>query len=794
MATKRQRLVVDKLNEIGLVDEVDALDLAPNAMTGIRNLKPRKGRLHNASKVGPSISASSIFGGTDYRHIKLWKPYRTQNPMAICGNGFWEYCTADGYRSAIPYWLGVFGASAATGVITGKKLGSAYTAGDVFASNPGEMMNTDDKVFISEFGTAWIDEHTTAADGNLPAAWTQTSGTIAVSSNKFVGGASGGWAVHGTDSSANPNNVFASIRYAAVDKTKDTCGVGLFLRDSVTKMGYAIDINYCHIETDYGGPDEYMYRVYGGYLNETALFNYGLLLTNINTENDYWEDYDDLWIWYRKPFFTFGYGKRAVYSLIAEMDFTNLEMGISLSSGATIGPKQGTTDNPIVAYEMTDAGPYAVSAVSYASNSITATGLTTVKKGIVWGAKKCAVADMVIRPAQDAVLRTSSDLPMMLWKGGMLPEYNPLQGVDIGGDTWPAYAGWGCVDMVVYNGRIFIGGPRIFCNLYNVTGGYYDWVQVGSYPEQLRWCYPYDYDDWTDTNLAGFVNLVDTPGPVQAVRLLSDTLMVYKTDAIVQLNPTGISTDPFQIRYYDHHDGVDGPHDVVEAGPYNFYSRNGGIYVVNTNEASIVPTASGLTDYYDAYGHLSDSTVMFGGYDATNGYFTARGYNYKLGSMYEVRWTSLVGFSDEHNYYMALKNDGAVYGTSAQTKDTATTFNPYSTTAYFETPQLTMGDAGRNKTIFAVDVFTRCTYTGGYTPSIKLTPIVNGTTGSTYTVTSETIGNDVYRARFTFKANGLYFKFKIESNDAPGYIGTVDFIRYEIDWQFEEPDQRTTST
>ena len=69
MATKRQRLVVDKLNEIGLVDEVDALDLAPNAMTGIRNLKPRKGRLHNASKVGPSISATSIFGGTDYRQI-----------------------------------------------------------------------------------------------------------------------------------------------------------------------------------------------------------------------------------------------------------------------------------------------------------------------------------------------------------------------------------------------------------------------------------------------------------------------------------------------------------------------------------------------------------------------------------------------------------------------------------------------------------------------------------------------------------------------------------------------------
>ena len=64
-----QRLVIGNLAEVGLVDEIDSFNLKENALTSVRNLKPRKGNLGCASRLGSTISASPVFSSSAYSWV-----------------------------------------------------------------------------------------------------------------------------------------------------------------------------------------------------------------------------------------------------------------------------------------------------------------------------------------------------------------------------------------------------------------------------------------------------------------------------------------------------------------------------------------------------------------------------------------------------------------------------------------------------------------------------------------------------------------------------------------------------
>jgi hypothetical protein len=356
------------------------------------------------------------------------------------------------------------------------------------------------------------------------------------------------------------------------------------------------------------------------------------------------------------------------------------------------------------------------------------------------------------------------------------------------------YVYWTGTDTAAFNGHLCLTGAKILVYLLNPNLGYYEYFPVQAYPTRMMYSVANDPDDWSTSEGAGYIELIDTPGEAVAVWPLRDTLMVYKADATVQLTPTGISTNPFYVRYFDMSTGADSAKSVVDAGKYHFFGRNESLYTVSTGDLAIIPTASTLYNYRNAHRWNHDNTVIFGQYNSTDDAFVGRAYNYKMGSMYELFLADIVALDSANNYACALTHAGAVYGYSGQDIENATSFNPYSTTEYFETPQLTMGTVQYNKTIYGVDVIVRSRYTGTYSPIVKLICSVNGVDNAELTVTAETIGNGIYRARFTFKANGVYFKFKITSNDAANRIGYVDYVRVEVDYSSDEPDQRTTAT
>lgn len=794
---KQQRLVISDLHQIGLVDEVDSINLKENALTTCRNLKPRKGRLASASKIGALVSNTPIFSGANYRTARIWKTYGSSSKqLALLGSEYFEYCDEDGNRSAIPHWMGIFGKTETNGVIAGNKVGSAYSIGDAFSSNIGSKLTTSDRVFLSELtaGDSIVDAHFTKADGALPAGWTVEYGSMAVASNAATSSTLS-WATNSALSASAQDNWLATIRYCTFLET-NSGACAIYVRDSATKRGYIIDVSYELTETDYGGPDEYVMRFYAGYINDaTNIFANSLLIQNDVVETSAtadWTNYKDMWMWYRKPFITWGYGKQVMGTMPVEFTFGTLECGI-VTSYAAIGPKQGSTHNPVMFWKLTDRGPYTPSAMSYTSNNATLTGVTTSMYGLAWGAKACDEDTHHIRTTNEYAMRLASDLPLLIWKGGMLPEYCPNIGQPTA-EGFGTYVYWTGNDVAAFNGHLCLVGAKILVYLLNPNLGYYEFFPVLSYPTRMMYAVANDPDDWSTSEGAGYIEFIDTPGEAVAIWPLRDTLMVYKADATIQLSPTGLSTDPFRVAYFDMSIGADGAKTVVDAGKFHFFGRNEALYTVSTGDLSIVPTASTLYNYRNAHRWNHDNTVIFGQYNSTDDAFVGRGYNYKTGSMYELFLSDIVALDSANNYACALTHAGAVYGYSGQDIENATSFNPYSTSEYFETPQLTMGTIQYNKTVYCVDVYVRSTYTGTYSPIVKLIYTVNGTAAGELTVTSESVGNGIYRARFTFKANGIYFKFRVTSGDAANRIGFIEYVRVEVDYTSDEPDQRMTAT
>jgi hypothetical protein len=793
-----QRLVISDLHEIGLVDEIDAINLKENALTSCRNLKPRKGRLACATKLGALVSSTPVFSGANYRTARIWKTYGANaKQLMLLGSEYYEYCDEDGNRSGIPHWMGLFGKTETDGTIAGNKMGALYADGDVFASNVGSKLTPADRIFLSELATgdSIVDAHFTKANGALPAGWTVEYGSMAVASNAAAS-TTLSWAVNDALSDSDPDNWLATIRYVTMTETSANAAAAIFVRDSATKRGYMVDVSYEYAEGDYGGPDEYLMRFYAGYINDaTNIFANSLLIQNdvINTATDTdWEDYRDMWMWYRKPFISWGYGKRVMGTIPIEFDVDTLECGI-VTQYAQIGPKQGSTHNPVMFWELTDHGPYTPSAVSYASNNATLTGVTTSMYGIAWGVKACDKDTHNIRATNEYAMRLAADIPLMIWKGGMLPEYCPNIAQPTA-EGFGDYVYWTGTDATAFIGHLCLTAPKILVYLLNPDEDYYEYFPVLSYPTRMMYTVANAPDDWSGDG-AGYIEFIDTPGEVKAIWNLRDTSMIYKADATIQLTPTGLADNPFRVAYFDMSIGADTTKCVVDAGKYHFFGRNESLYIVSTGDLSIVPTSSTLYNYRNAYRWDHDNTVIFGQYDPSSGIFNGRAYNYKSGTMYELYLSSISALDSANNYACALTAAGSVYGYSGQDIENATDFNPYSTAEYFETPQVTMGTIQYEKTIFTIDVIVRSEYTAGaYSPSVKLIVTHDGTSDAEETVTAETIGNGIYRARFTHKANGIYFKFKVTANDAATRLGYISYARIEVDYKVEGADKRTTAT
>ena len=136
----------------------------------------------------------------------------------------------------------------------------------------------------------------------------------------------------------------------------------------------------------------------------------------------------------------------------------------------------------------------------------------------------------------------------MVWDGG--PEGN--------GDTWESLGNKAYVMRA--------GGPS---GEYCFAGDIYETAEDRQFPSRIRWSHPVASgnvpEDWVvrDTNLAGYVDIDDTPGGVREMVPLRDYMVIYKRDSIWISDYIG-PPQVFRFRCVARHHGVMTTDTVVE--------------------------------------------------------------------------------------------------------------------------------------------------------------------------------------------------------------------------------------
>lgn len=804
--SNRQFLPISNLTQTGLVTEVDPANLKENGFVRLKNLMPRDGRLVDATFFGPSIDASPVFSsqGT-FNHCRVWRMLNGKL-MYVRGGTFLEMVDEDGNKSAVPYWLGMFGTTNSTTTAIGHILGSdsardGWTA-DQFIQNPGQSgLEPNDELFISEIeaGNIHVADDLSPdgdPDGNIwgylnAADWTTTITSGIMTPDSTFGG------VVSDYTTTTLNNLFITIRNAtlgAYDSANDNA-IGIGFRDSTTKRGYAVRVEMKATDNTSEGwsAEDVLLHTFAGYMGASTIYTQCVQLDwrTFNDTDDIeedWEDYRDLWMWIRNGWVTVGIGSRPLYTTPIETNIiasgATVEFFFECEGNAQIGPKPGgAAYNPMMVCHLTDRGPYTISGINEDSGGTITTSdtMTNGIVGVVWAAKKRT--SIRIKGTTLFLVICNGSMPMTIWDGGMMPEYHPIRGQP---SPWPDYVAWGGVDAAIYSGRIIMVNNTVYVLSRRGSSSYMQWVPTINYPTQVLYSAPYQKDTWDSADDGGYVELIDTPGACVGIETLRDVLNIYKTDSVVQFVNTGIAGDPFTVRYMSNAVGVDSADRVGVTDLYHYFVRDNLLYQVSTHELVPQMLAASLNSDDQVYILPHSQSVLVGQPTLVGSdyFWQGRALQWRYGVMYELDVPNIQCWDERHGFLLTMLRDGSLYGdetTDLENQDTS-----HAGYVEFITPQLSMGDAQHTKTFYNYDMTFRWRDpgAGAETPiDIGIQIARNGLwTDTIQYVTPAAIGQSLpsgettYRARLSKKYTAVYFQIRvrIEPN------GSDPFCNYEI--------------
>lgn len=814
----RERFTITDMHSYGLVDEADSLNVKENALVRCMNMKFKHGRLVPSTSLGTKIG-TSLYGTTDYNTCRIWQLLNGQS-VYVSASDKMEYHWYDGSEALawkkypLPDWFGGFGkvtgVSGSNCIITGDDLGGTYDSGyNKFLtenSNPAKNLNKQsdtyekDVVFFSKMTAAGMDiDEGFGTPGTLdPAKWTTISGTPTVAVGLTV---SGGAAKSTTELTNLQNRVFYINNIAITTPSAGNAWpAGFFFYNGTTGLGYIVCITHKNLTAYPTTTDtEYRMRVYCGYVASettygvtTNLFNSSMLIydevvfdttVGVETEDSYTR-YNDLFGYVQGPWLNVGYGRKVQAAIPIEVDFTGakIDFGFIVDANATIGPAVAGADgwNCVSTGILTQVGPCYVTKVveSATSHSVVCTSeaLSLNDRGFVWGCHSLEQTDQVLRPSSEYLLRLTSDEPLRCYYGGIMPAAFPNKGEPT---YYPTFCAWGGNDVAVFNGRTFLGGARLYARVIHIADGtgniHYRWKEIAGHPTRVMWNVPYDIEDWSG-GLAGWIENIDSSGKVSAIRPLRDVLMVYKTDAIFRLTPTGDPVTPFSVTTYSRTMGVPRARAVGDSGTEHYFTWNNQLWTANLGDLASVNTMVGIdSDYIIPLPY--DHTIFCGRYASdsapgasgnTTG-LEGLAFNYKLGATYEKDMASIRDIDTNGNDWVAVENDGDVYKATVYDLDAGTLSGD---SMYFVTPHLAFQDPYANKTIYTIDVFYKIpnayrTYTLAWTLGpITMELYCQDVSQGTYTPTPELIGYghdgyDLYRSRYNIVCTGTVFQLKV---------------------------------
>lgn len=521
--------------------------------------------------------------------------------------------------------------------------------------------------------------------------------------------------------------------------------------------------------------------------------------------------YEDLWMWWRDSFITFGYGPNAQGCVTISATPEDPRIGFSLNN-AYIN-KAGTGKYCIYSFDVgtNKTGPYTISALT--STHVTVTSPPGAGTDfLIWACKHGSRTKTVC--GSDYLL--FKNVPVTIWRGGMTEEV-PLTNPKMSAN-FSYYAN----DIAIFKGRVLLGGIFKVILKYEKTLGYYDWVAGLNTPTVVKWSSAYHPDVWDDNYpsgttadvyyLAGFIDFAETNGPVNALAPLRDVLMVYKSDAIAMLSPTGIALDPFQVDYLANTTGVQKPGtgDTPPLGvspSEHYFATPNQLWKVELGEVSKVPMRTSLQWVSKIWMLPSENTVFINSGVTDTGYTLVLAYNWMNNAAYYF-WTNLVDLQENYNYVYGLHSNGKYVYQALEQRDVPTSYMPGIATYPYQlvTCHLSMDDLVNDKTIYNVDVFTRHRGTSSQsTANLKVRIGYNNTLESSYTdVAGEKVGQkgptllsainnetDEWRFRYNRVQQALTFQVDLQL-DTTASTGTADheISRIEIDFETMGPSKK----
>ena len=525
---------------------------------------------------------------------------------------------------------------------------------------------------------------------------------------------------------------------------------------------------------------------------KTAIYDWGY-----SVYNDVY--HEDLWMWWRDNFVTFGYGPNAIGCMTTSATPATPRVGFALRNAYIAAASSGKNCIYSIDVAAGKTGPYAVSAV--AATTLTLTSPPADGDYLIWGCKYASRKKVVT--ASDYVLfvtdnTSSANFPATIWRGGMteeVPLTNPTYAVDF------AYA---ANDIAIYKGRVFLGGAHRMILKPSGSSGY-SWAVGLNSPTLVKWSCPYKPDVWEDSYpsgttgseyyLTGHIDFAETNGAVNAIGQLRDILVVYKSDAIAMLSPTGVYSDPFQVDYMAWKVGVNEPRAIGISPETHLFPTPDELWQVQIGEVSKTPARYSVGQYGKVWMLPGENTVFMQAYffgDIDN---LCLAYNYSKNAMYYAFLKNLMDLVEQKD---------SVYGITAaglyiyQTRETNSIVASYNSSPRAITAVLSMGDLLNSKTIYNVDVFTRARNTGvaPTAASLDIRVTVDNTAESAYTtVTGQIVGKEqpgfalvanpvnetnLWRFRYNKILTGLTFQIDFMLNAS--YL-THEIVRIEVDYE-----------
>lgn len=905
----RQRFIIGNLAQYGMVEEVDALDLPPNAFQLLKNFAFYKGRLGAAGRWGAMSSATPIFNGTNYACCGLWELYNS-GILKLKAGTFAEYENAAATMYEIPCWLGTYATvTQASGECAGMSLDGAWST-TTFPRACNKWLTKNDKVFLSSLATPEFAKNFTDLGGavggshlhDVDATWSGASDVILQSDSHatyadcaYNATTTEGLAFNTGAVAAVTNQFFTIRRIRLLD---EGANASLMVVDNTTKRGYALQVEQtatpgnCYTFTVIG-PNGYIppvtgdvytrpngteftvigYRIVAGatlliytegtgdpalspiyyntivrktgysggspfYQVTSSVVTTGPMTVTLRLWDGYfastdsavgdnaavvWEKtgitdwgystynnvyHEDLWMWWRDNFITFGYGPTAQGCVTKTSTPAAPRVGFALKN-SYIRARTGSY-NCIYSFDVATnkTGPYAISSFTDGTK-VNITGAPANGNYLIW-ASKYANRKKII-PASDYVLfvtdnTSNANFPVTIWRGGMMEE------VPLTNPTYSANYGYAANDAAVYKGRVFLAGSHKMIHKYGANVCY-EWNVGLNEPTKVKWSSPYHPDVWEDCYPsgttadeyygAGNIDFAETNGAVNAIGQLRDVLVVYKSDAIAMLSPTGIALDPFSVDYMAWNVGVNEPRAVGISPEVHLFPAPDCLWQVQIGEVTKTPSRYSVGQYGKVWMLPGENTVFMQAYYFGDTQNLCLAYNYQNNSVYYAELKSIVDLVEQKD---------AVYGITLaglylyQTRETNSIPDTYivssggagtgSTRAI--TSVISMGDLLNNKTIYNVDVFTRARNTGAApeTASIDITVTCDNTAESDYTtVTGQIVGKEqpgfaivanpinetnLWRFRYNKILTGLTFQVNLRLNAS--YL-THEIVRIEIDYE-----------